>query len=104
MRKQMKQTKTKEPLKSGLEVTRADVALARQPEESFIQRIERPNLDNRGQWVKDSYAKGMPLADILLGSGLTVAGVFSLCNIDIPTNQRQFDELTRLRNETILGR
>jgi hypothetical protein len=97
-------SKKKEPLKGGLEVTRADVALARQPEESFIQRIQRPNLDNRGQWVKDSYARGMALADIILGSGITVVGVFSLLNIDIPTNQRQFDELIALRNATILGR
>jgi hypothetical protein len=96
--------RTKKPLKGGLEVTRTDVALGREPEESFIQRIQRPNLDNRGQWVKDSYVRGMSLADIILGSGLTVAGVFSLCNIDIPTNQRQFDELTKLRSETILGR
>jgi hypothetical protein len=94
----------KRTLKGGLEVTRSDVALARQPEESFIQRIERPNLDNRGQWVKDSYARGMALADIILGSGITVVGVFSLLNIDIPTNQRQFDELIALRNATILGR
>jgi hypothetical protein len=94
----------KGPLKGGLEVTRSDVALSRAPEESFIQRIERPNLDNRGQWAKDSYARKMPLADIILGSGLTVAGVFALCNIDVVTNQKQFDELTRLRNATILGR
>ncbi len=66
-------SKNKGPLKGGLEVTRSDVALGRAPEESFIQRVERPNLDNRGKWVKDSYAKGMPLADIILGSGLTVA-------------------------------
>jgi pectin methylesterase-like acyl-CoA thioesterase len=92
------------PLKGGLEVTRSDVALARQPEESFIQRIQRPNLDNRGQWVKDSYVRGMSLADIILGSGLTVAGVFALCNIDPVTHQREFDELTALRNATILGR
>jgi len=96
--------KNKGPLKGGLEVTRADVAIGRAPEESFIQRVERPNLDNRGKWVKDSYDRGMSLSDIILGSGLTVAGVFSLCNIDIPTNQRQFDELTKLRSETILGR
>jgi hypothetical protein len=96
--------RTKKPLKGGLEVTRTDVALSREPESSFIQRVERPNLDNRGKWVKDSYAKGMPLADIIFGSGLTVAGVFSICNIDPVTHQREFDELTALRNATILGR
>jgi hypothetical protein len=94
----------KRPLKGGLEVTRSDVALGRAPEESFIQRVQRPNLDNRGKWCKDSYDRGMSLAEILLGSGLTVAGVFSICNIDPVTHQREFDELTALRSKNILGR
>jgi hypothetical protein len=96
--------KNKGPLKGGLEVTRADVAIGRAPEESFIQRVERPNLDNRGKWVKDSFDRGMSLAELVIGSGLTVAAVFSLCNVNRVENQREFDELTRLRNETIFGR
>ncbi len=95
----MSKNKTKKPAH-----VREDVAVGRLPEESFIAKVERPNLDNRGRWVKESYDRGMVLADIIRGSGLTVAAVFSLCEIDVVQNQKQFDELVRQRNSTMLGR
>lgn len=82
--------------------TRKDVLIARQPEETFIAKIERPNLDNRGLWVQQAYARGVSLPDIVRGSGLNVTTIYKLCGLDIVSDRRQYDDLCRLRNDLIL--
>jgi len=80
---------------------RTDVANARLPESSYIAQTPRPNLENRGLWVKQAYANGVSLPDIIRGSGLNVSTIFDLCGINQVENRDKYDDLVRFRNDLL---
>jgi hypothetical protein len=78
--------------------TRSDLSTARQPEDSYLAKIQPPALGNKSEWVRGAFSRGVSYRDLIKGSGLKTKAVLRLCGVDPDSHIDLVAELEAYRN------